>query len=390
MNRRWTLVAALGAALAVAMAAAVAVAAATAPGRGYAAFGGQTAGDQLPSVAVNLTAGLLGALILARRPGNRIGMALLTIGVAFNSTMFLAVTMPALTIPPAVATWLAWFGNWVWMLGQGAAYVLLFTFPSGTPLSPRWRTVLRAVLVGTALALMVLMLIPGPLEAAPWLDNPLGVAFAEVLVAPVFALMVLSAVLGIAHLVVRFRHSTGDERLQLRWVAYGAGVYGVTMLVQVVPGVPDLGLLDLSGPLLLVGAVGVAVTKYRLYEIDRLISRTVSYAIVTAMLVGLYLASVTILTSLTAPVTRESPVAVAVATLLAAAAFQPLRLRIQQLVDRRFNRASFDAAREVEAYRGRLRGQLELASVGDDLVGTVQSTLEPAAVSLWLPSGDRP
>jgi hypothetical protein len=248
---------------------------------------------------------------------------------------------------------------------------------------------MRAALAGLGLMVLVAMLAPGPLDAAPELRNPVGIDALARVVDPVLFVMAVTLVLAVASLVVRFVRSRGEERLQLRWVAYGAVAYGVSTFVQILPGVPDLGLIDLVGVLILLGAVAVAVTKYRLYEIDRLISRTLTYAVLTALLVGLYLSSVTVLTALTSPVTGESPVAVAAATLLAAATFQPLRRRLQVMVDRRFNRARFDAAREIEAYRGRLRGQLDLASVGEDLTATVRTTLEPAAVALWLPGRER-
>ncbi|HVM20383.1 MAG TPA: hypothetical protein VM307_10520 [Egibacteraceae bacterium] len=382
--RRAGLLAGFAAALATGMTAVIAAAAVTQPGRTYAAFSGGTAADELPGVVVNCATSLLGALIIARRPDNIVGRALAVIGVGFLSTPFVAVTVLSLPLSPAVAAWLAWPGNWVWTLGQAGVVIMLFTFPTGRALTRRWRSALNASLVGIALITLVSMLAPGPLDAVPALVNPVGVGALDGVFETLLVVFAVSTIAGVAALIVRFVRSTGEERLQLRWVAFGAGVFVTMILAQAVPGMPDLGVLDLSGVLILLGAVTVAVTKYRLYEIDRLISRTLSYALLTAMLIALYLGSVTVLTTLTAPITRESPLAVAAATLLAAAAFQPLRRRIQHAVDRRFNRGRFDAAQTVAAYRARLRDDLDLDALAVGLVEVVGEAVEPSDARLWL------
>ncbi len=137
----------------------------------------------------------------------------------------------------------------------------------------------------------------------------------------------------------------------------------------------------------LAAAIGIAVTRHGLYEIGRVISRSVSYALLTAILIAVYLSAVTILTAATAPVTRDSPLAVAAATLLAAAVFRPARRRVQQIVDRRFNRARYDASRTIESYRHRLREEVDVDALTEDLLATVTASMQPAGAALWLRGG---
>lgn len=380
IRRTWP--AYLGAGLSLAMLATLVAAAATQPELAPAAFSG-TVGQELPSAAVNAASALLGAMLVARRPDNAVAKAFMLIGVMFLTTPFITVLVEVVPMNPGTAALVAWPGNWLWLFGQAAMFFMLFTFPTGRTLSRRWGILLRFALGGTGFLLVVSMLRPGPLDAAPALGNPLGVPAVAGALEWLFVVFGVGVIGGLSSLIVRFFRSRGDERLQLRWVAFGATVFVATVLVQSIPAVPDLGLFDLTGVVILIGAVAVAVTKYRLYEIDRLISRTVSYAVLTILLVGIYLIAVTALTALVTPA-GDSPLAVAAATLAAAAAFGPARHRIQAAVDRRFNRARYDAARTIDGYRLRLRDDIDLDAIQADLKAVVVRTVEPTHVGLWL------
>jgi hypothetical protein len=186
----------------------------------------------------------------------------------------------------------------------------------------------------------------------------------------------------IAHQVLSWRRATGERRQQLKWLASGGAVTLVILAVSF--GISSTGA---AGEVLGIGlaglpvGIGVGILKYRLYDIDRIISRAVSYAIVTGLLVGLYAGLVLLATQV---MTVKSPVAVAAATLAAAALFSPLRRRVQHAVDRRFNRARYDADEAVAAFAGRLKDAVDLDSVRDDLTGVVQETLEPVHLSVWV------
>jgi hypothetical protein len=237
------------------------------------------------------------------------------------------------------------------------------------------------------------MLKPGP--AADGLpENPLGVEAADRLLGPVAAvsglLFAVFVVLVLASLVVRFRRAQGDERQQLKWL-----VYGVLLLALLIP---TLGRIleqipsPFAGPVfaavmfsIIPVTIGLAVLKYRLYDIDRVISRTLAYALLTALLAGLYTVVVLVLGQLFGGISRQPPSwAVAAATLAVASLFQPARRRIQAVVDRRFNRRKYDAARTVETFSARLRNEVDLDTLSAELLAVVDQTMQPTTASLWL------
>jgi len=206
------------------------------------------------------------------------------------------------------------------------------------------------------------------------------------------AVLLVATILAAASMVVRFRRARGEERQQLKWFTYAAVLSVLVWLLLIVTGVADR-LPALGIPVLLVwlvavpAAIGVAMLRYRLYDIDRLINRTVVYGLLTALLGGGYAGLVLILGQLFG---RSSSLAVAAATLTIAAAFQPARRRIQAAVDRRFNRRRYDAARTIAAFSARLREEIDLDSLSAELLGVVDQTMEPTNATLWLrPSPDR-
>jgi hypothetical protein len=215
-------------------------------------------------------------------------------------------------------------------------------------------------------------------------DNPIGVAGVvdpeDTVLNLVLGLMVVAAVLS---LVVRFRHSRGDERLQLKWFTYAGLALPVLLVGDLLPDAVG-NVLFAVGITFPPVAAGVAILRYRLYDIDRLLNRTLVYGLLTALLAGVYAGLVLLGGQLSGHLgTRTPSWVVAAATLAVAALFQPARRRIQQAVDRRFNRRRFDAALTVEAFSGRLREELDLDALSRELLAVVDRTVQPTRASLW-------
>jgi hypothetical protein len=338
----------------------------------------------------------VGAVILARRPGNRIGWLCWAIGFAITVSILGSKQVWAVladqgrssawAVLPQLGT-IAWLGT---LLGLLPFLVLLF--PTGRLLSPRWRPVAWALGLVLGLYLIARLLTPGPVDPAlP--DNPLGIESADgllQLIQTMAGVAVPFLVLGVlASVVLRFRRSQGEERQQLKWFTFV-----VAADVVLIPGVgeaaqraaPVLGeLVVFPATISLIPiAIGVAVLKYRLYDIDRVINRTLVYGLLTILLGAVYLAGVFGLGQLLNPVSGESALAVAASTLAVAALFQPARRRVQAVVDRRFNRRRYDAARTVEGFSGRLRDEIDLDTLSVELLAVVEQTMQPTAVSLWL------
>jgi hypothetical protein len=200
-------------------------------------------------------------------------------------------------------------------------------------------------------------------------------------------LLFLTVLAAAGSLLARFRRAQGRQRQQLKWLAYGGAFLAAALLADLVgldpPGLWDIVLETLSFGALYLG-VGMAVLRHRLYDIDRLINRTLVYGLVTALLAGTYAAGVFVLGGLLDPADGQSELAVAASTLAVAALFGPARRRVQAAVDRRFNRARYDAARTVERFSGRLRDQVDLDTLSAELLTVVDQTVQPASVSLWL------
>ena len=281
-----------------------------------------------------------------------------------------------------------------------AATLLLLLFPDGRLPSPRWRWVVWLTGVVLATVSLAVTFAPATLESDgfPGLANPLGIP----LIRPVFAFLQVSLI-GIpicmlacaVALVQRFRRSRGVERLQLKWLSTAAAIvavlYAVTLLASVAqpwnqtdtaPWASVLQNVAVASFALIPIAIGVAILRYRLYDIDRLISRAVSYTIVTAVLVAVYAAVVVGLG--TALGRTENPVLIAGATLLVAGLFGPLRRRVQGAVDRRFNRRRYDAERVLGAFSSRLRDELDLDALALELSTTASSAVQPASVGVWI------
>ncbi len=348
----------------------------------------------------------VGVLVVSRRPENRIGWIFCVVGLsnlayalALKYTVYALVMRPGSLPGGEVAAWLA--TGWIATLGWGlmAAFVPLL-FPTGRLPSSRWRPVawLAAVVLGLEVAVLALM--PGPV--APAIANPLGIEGAAgvlgLLEGVAMPLLIALMVASVTSLVLRFRRSEGEERQQIKWFAYSVALLAISVILGVVPGfvpIPELG--SYANPLQLLGvtsiplATGIAVLRYRLYDIDLVINRTLVYGTLTASLVLVYLGSVVgsqyLLRALTG---QESQLAVVASTLVIAALFNPLRRRIQELVDRRFYRRKYDAAKTLESFSGRLRDAADPGRLEADLLSVVRETVQPEHLSLWMrPAGER-
>jgi hypothetical protein len=351
---------------------------------------------------------LVGALIASRRPKNAVGWLCLAVGLlwalsgVFDYYSYYGAATPGSVPFPVV---MAGISDWIWVPAVGllGTYVLLL-FPDGRLPSRRWRPL--AWLSGAVILLLSfgVMLAPGPLDNLGGVRNPFGIEGADWLTAGAYALLPLLLLCMLASalsLVLRYRHSGGEERQQIKWIAFAASVvvvvYAIAMIASFVfpeeswttaGSVWWLNLLTyavLSSFTLVPIAVGIAVLKYRLYEIDIIINRALVYGSLTAMLVALYLGGVVLLQRLFVLLTGErSTLAVVASTLLIAALFTPLRRRIQRFIDRSFYRRKYDAAKTLERFSMKLRDETDLEALSDDLVGVVRETMQPAHVSLWL------
>jgi hypothetical protein len=332
----------------------------------------------------------VGALLAWKRPGNPIGWLLSGSGLAYALGGFglLLVHFPRTL---ALGNWL----GWTWLVGLGLCVFVVLLFPAGTLPSGRWRPVAWAAGAGLAGWVLGNMFAPTIISADPPVPNPVGVTGAPGKIFPVMAgggaaLIAAAALAAVLSLVFRYRRARVAERAQLRWLVYAGALTVAAVLAGLLaeriigPGTTATNLQNAmgSGTIALVPvAIGVAVLRYRLYDIDRIISRTVAYAIVTGLLVGVYAGLVLLATQV---LRFHTPVAVAAATLAAAALFTPVRRRVQSRVDRRFNRARYDADQIAAAFAARLKDTVDLGSVRDDLTGIVSRALEPAHVSVWI------
>jgi hypothetical protein len=353
---------------------------------------------------LGLVFGVTGALVASRLPDNLIGWFFCALALLFESSgladAYVAYGDGTSVSLPGQA-WVAWTSQWFLNVSSPALIILCFLlFPTGELPSARWRPLVWAVAGVAAVYAASAALAPGGLPDYPF-ENPVGLESADglrtladaslwILIAP---LMLVSA----ASLFARLRHSSGTERQQLKWFAYAAALLAADLVVVNVLGAFLGGVIDgeaadlapflvflvaLSG---MPVAMGVAILKYRLYDIDVLINRTLVYVMLTASLVLVYIGGVVFLQyTFRALAGGESQLAVVASTLVIAALFSPLRRRIQGFMDRRFYRRKYDAARTLEAFSAKLRDETDLDRLGDELVGVVHETVQPEHASLWL------
>jgi len=338
----------------------------------------------------------VGALLVIRRPDNTVGRFMVLIGFGdAASVLTAAITFHAVAHhDSSLAGAAGWWTVVLSSLGQLVLY-LGFIFPTGRGPTKRWDRVGRLFLLGMAIVFAWLLTIPGPLHLFPGVENPfpIGPDLRPVLgstpggAVEVFSLVLVPLLVG--SVATRYRRADRVERLQLVWVMTalvlsGAALVGVTVAAgdshaSQAPLVA-YAVVGTAVPI----AIGVAILRYRLYEIDRIVSRTISWALVTGILVGAFVVAVIGLEAALAGVTQGRTLAVAASTLTAFALFQPVRRRVQRLVDRHFYRSADDAARSLEELRRELRDEVDLDRAAGSLVDATRRAVHPAAIGVWM------
>jgi hypothetical protein len=354
----------------------------------------------VPQVVAAVSAATVGAVLASRRPRHPVGWLLLGLGLsqalwglAFGYSWYGLVARPG-ALP--AASYLAGFHNGLalsWL--SCAGFVMLLT-PTGSLPWPRWRWWARVAAAAAVVWLLGSVVHPTPLAPEyPAIGNPLAVpALARPLLDAASgiggAVVLVALVVGAWSLVGRFRHARGVERQQLRWLALAAGLAALALLLAIAALMAESSSTVLDAALgvcaaLLPLATGAAILRYRLYDINRLISRTIAYGLLTVLLGSAYAGVVLGLGRL---LPQGSGLVVAAATLAVAAVFQPARRRVQQVVDRRFNRRRYDAAHTVAGFTARLRQQVDLDSLTAELLAVAEETMQPTQSSLWLRPSD--
>jgi hypothetical protein len=341
----------------------------------------------------------VGAIVASRRPENAVGWLLCLSGVAVGTSSFASqYAIYALLARPGslpAGEALAWIASWVLpiMIGLQVSYLLLF--PTGRLPGRRWRPLAWLVVAFVSVGVALSAFSPGAyLGSLGPIRNPLGVeGLAGAYKALLYAGSPLLYGAAVLSLFVRLRRAEGVERQQLKWFAYAAAMFASGIVLLVIPLAVDTpswfvraatAVFTAAGTAIPI-TIGIAILRYRLYEIDRLINRTLVYGSLTVVLILLYVGSVVALQGIFRALTgQESQLAVVASTLVIAALFNPLRRRVQGFVDRRFYRRKYDARKTLEAFSAKLRDETDLEALNSDLIGVVRETMQPAHVSMWL------
>lgn len=354
---------------------------------------------------------IIGALIIWSRPRNTIGwiFCIIGLGTAYTSftAAFVASALVNHTDARPIVGLMDVLGNTVWPINLGMGTFLLFLFPTGRLPSPRWRLVFWPGVALVALAALTSMLTPGYLESHNRVWNPLGIESAGPVITAIngigSGLFVFCAIASVVAIIVRYVKSRDIERQQIKWFALGTAA----MVAIIVPSfifIPEAGALSnitfALGIIMLPIGAGIGILRYRLFDIDVIINRTLVYGSLTAILAGVYFFGVmgaqNLINALSGRALSgqqgaESPVLIVVTTLLIAALFQPLRRRVQRFIDQRFYRARYDAKKTLDQFGASLRSEVELPHLTEKLLETVEQTMRPTHVSIWLrqPEGER-
>ena len=362
-------------------------------------------GEALISLAAPVVFAIVAALIVSRQPRNTIGWVLMVpvsvyvVGGPIES--YIESLAPSSSAPTVPLLLMLWFSNWNWLLLIFPLLFIPLLFPNGRPPTPRWRWVGLAALAWATLFVLIATLVQKfSAGTKPDLvfDNPIGV-FREdtverlvgVWIAGLLALVVACA----AALFVRYRRADETEREQIKWLLYACAVFLMVYIGGFVGGVGGedslggyiWGLFFGLSVMTLPAAIGIAILRYRLYDIDVVINRTLVYGSLTALLALVYLGGVATTQAIFRILTgqeHQPQLAVVISTLAIAALFNPLRRRIQSFIDRRFYRRKYDARKTLEAFSAKLRDETNLEALNNELAGVVRETMQPAHVSVWL------
>jgi hypothetical protein len=358
----------------------------------------------LVNTVVAISFSVVGAVITPHfPPQNPVGWIFCAIGLGAGMRLFVAeyAIVTLLAEPGSVPSLLpggealAWISSWLWVSHLGFFVFLALLFPDGRPPSPRWWPFAWLVGVVVVVGTVAVALWPETAAGFDLVNHPLGIEVATNAINPMETILYALGLIAATSLLVRLRRSKGVERQQVKWFAYAVTVLATSaILAYVVSESIDVAWLRWVSSVLVMGsvvglpvAVGIAVLKYRLYNIDLLINRTLVYGALTAVLVVVYFGSVVLFQELFRTLTgQESQLGIVASTLAIAALFNPSRRRIQSFIDRRFYRRKYDAAKTLEAFSAKLRGETDLEALSDDLIEVVKETMQPAHVSLWLRS----
>jgi hypothetical protein len=352
--------------------------------------------NALLSISFALVFGLVGAVIVSRQPRNTIGWLMMVVALTLALQFALVGYQMAVGFDPGAPTLsnllIAWYNAWAWWGLMGPLLLIAVLFPTGRPLTPRWRWVIG--LLGAAFGLFMVIasftqVITGVDDLAQ-LRNPLGFIpedVANAFFVPWAALLLVNVAVCVSAIFVRYRRATLTERQQLKWLLYAFGFVLAAFALNSGTNAPlwagvifDLAIITV--PI----AIGVAILRYRLWDIDILIRRTLVYSMLTALLALAYFGSVLVLQSAFQVITGASGGALVtvLSTLFIAALFGPVRGRVQRVIDRRFFRRKYDAARTLAAFGTQARDQVGLEQLSGDLMRVVDETMQPASVSLWV------
>lgn len=356
---------------------------------------------------------IVGALIVSRHPENVLGWlfcgeglsAALTVnGLAYGYVHY-ALFGSEQQLPAGV--WVAWLHQWGNEIGFGLAPLIFVLFPTGKPPTAGWRIMVWSTVLLAMASTLAAATLPGALVSFRSLSNPAGLpgVAGEVsgfVYAVVQYLGIVNWLVAAASVVMRLRRAGAIERLQIKWFGYASFIVALGIMGLVVLGVADAWQVQLPGwtstvlnafwslaVLTIPVSIGVAILRYRLYDIDLIIRRTLVYGALSALLLVVYWGGVVLLQQALRPLTSGSDLAIVASTLAVAALFQPLRSRIQRGVDRRFYRQRYNAARTLDAFNARLRGEIDLEALGSELLQVTRQTLQPQLVSLWLRPDER-
>jgi hypothetical protein len=347
----------------------------------------------VPVLVALVTLSTVGALVASRRPEHPIGWLWSAAGLVSSAAVFAnQYSVYVLLAKPGVLAGglvTAWLNEWLPVSSFGLAFVFVpLLFPDGRLPSRRWRPVAWLAASAVVVASFGAAFHPGALrEPFEAFRNPVGIEGAEFLdpvTGAAFALIGASILVAAASLIVRLRRAKGEARQQLKWFVYAVVLVVLSFPAVNLSPVPGFEVVLFLALLAIPGSTAVAILRYRLYEIDLIIRRTLVYGVVSAGLAGLYFAIVVALQQVFSPLTGGSDLAIAGSTLAVAALFRPVRRRVQAVVDRRFYRRKYDAQKTLEAFNVRLREEIDLEALTAELAAVVRETMQPAQVSLWL------
>jgi hypothetical protein len=371
---------------------------------GFGQLAGSTWSDRLFTVVLYASFASTGALISIRKPGNPIGwifsgvvFLFLVTAYAVDYAQFGLVQQPG-SLPGAI--WAAWLSHWLGTVPFAAMLTFTFLlFPDGYFFSPGWRWVAWFIILMTSVQVIAQMLNPGPMSSFNNFNNPLGIQQAAVplhwLVAVLPTLGGVAILASALSLLVRYRRSQGSQRLQIQWIALGTALPIVTLFLVTLFS-PNIGessslfdqvfnLLFLFSVLSFPVTTTIAILRYRLYDIEVILQRTLVYTTLTGLLALVYFGSVVLLQRVSRLfMDSESPLAVVISTLAIAALFTPLRRRVQALIDRRFYRRRYDTNQVLQSFSIHLREEVDLEQLNQRLLATVEEAIQPEGVSIWM------